>query len=166
VEESVVHRVIEKVYEMVASQEPWLSSVQLKISGLVESEEGSMKRHWILMLGITKFTGMTIVGEHIIEKILCPRSLQNGDFKVIYNPAMEPWLSEEEAIKLKRRLKILMRLPDTMSYEEWEEWRTLESREMIWSSEDIKDIQAVSDDREAELLEIMRRKKIYKKFGL
>lgn len=110
-EKSVVRRVYEKAYEMVASQEPWLSSVQLKISGLAESEEGSINRHWMLILSITKFTGMSIVGEHIVEKILCPQSLQNGDLKVIYNPAMEPWLSEEEAIILKRRLKILMRLP-------------------------------------------------------
>lgn len=151
----------EKIYEMIASQEPWLSSVQMKISGLGVLHE----RNWILELGITKFTGMTIVGHSITEKILCPRSLAIGEIKIIYNPKMEPWLKEEEAVKLKRRLKILMELPEIVTYESWEEWKT-QSRYLVWTGEDVKEILAIPDNREAELLEIMRRKKIYKKFGL
>jgi hypothetical protein len=152
---------------MIASQEPWMSSVQMKISGLVDKQDNALsKRTWMLQISVTKFTGMTVVGENIVEKILCPSSLSIGEIKIIYNPKMEPWLKEEEAKKLKRRLKILMKLPDAFSYESWEEWKTHEQGEKVWSGEDVKAILAIPDNRETEILEIMRRKKIYKKFGL
>ena len=133
----------------------------MKVSGLVEKQDNALSnRSWMLQISTTKFNGHSISGESIVEKILCPSSLSIGEIKVIYNPKMEPWLKEEEAMKLKKRLKILMELPLTFSYDNE---RVTKALETVWNGEEIKEILAIPDNREAELLEIMRRKKIYKK---
>ena len=135
--------------------------MKLAKSGIMSHDaESDLYSKWEIHLTIAAYN--VYVNRTITEFIMDPSLIEDGVIVSVHNPKMLPWLTAEECEKLRTRVIKILQLPPELPV-----WGPPPPRsQRKWTREEMIAILELPDEGLENGLELIRRKLIYKKFGI
>jgi hypothetical protein len=152
--------------EMGRRMEAWtIVSLRLRKSGIAvdHRETVGLAASWEIHYKVMGYVNKFVSQREIVEFIMDPQGLTDGEVRKIYNPELEPWLSEEESSRLRTRIIKHLNLPESLPL-----WGPAPPESnIVWDEEDLEALFSTHDEMELDkALDQVRRRRTYRKFGL